>query len=90
MREKGTWLPWLEDGEYGLVPDIIVGEVAYVRTGIRDVRGRMILKRVSLPVGFTADHTGRPQYATDTEDPGEAEGRPAVTCSESAFEAKEA
>jgi hypothetical protein len=66
---RATWLPIDAEmeTEYTLVPDLVADEIGYVRTGLLDARGRMILKRVTPPVGFLADHSAT-HYAVDTHD----------------------
>jgi hypothetical protein len=51
-----------------MIPDVIVGDVAYVYTGLRDSRGHKILRRVSRKVGFLG--TGEPdrEYISSQQD----------------------
>jgi hypothetical protein len=60
-----TWLPADEDEtEYTMLPDLVVMDIAYAYTGLRDSRGNRILRRVSRPVGFVHHQKG-PEYVSE-------------------------
>ena len=60
-----TFLP-TEDGDYSMVPDLVVMDVAYCYTGLRDSKGHRILRRVSRPIGFIHHpHQIKPEYVSE-------------------------
>ena len=68
-----TYLPDDDSGtEYTLLPDLVVMDVGYTYTGLRDSRGHKILRRVSRPVGFV-HHNQEREYVVqpldDNEEP---------------------
>ena len=55
------WLP------LNLTPDLVTVDSGYARTGILNKDGHMILRRVSKPIGFGADHFAN-HYMTEWPD----------------------
>lgn len=58
-----------DDGEtdYTLIPDLVVMDIAYRYTGLRDANGNKILRRVSRPIGFTA-RQDQTEYVVDHDE----------------------
>lgn len=63
-----TFLPIDDsDTEYTFLPDLVVMDVGYTYTGLRDHRGHKILRRVSRPVGFI-HHGPQREYVTEADE----------------------
>lgn len=63
-----TFLPVDDESEFAFVPDLVVLDVAYKYTGLRDSAGNKILKRITRPVGFTADLDAPQGYVMDHDE----------------------
>lgn len=59
------YLPW--DDEFVMLPDLVVADIGYCYTGLRDSRGHKILRRVSRKIGFV-HHGPAVEYVTEPDD----------------------